>query len=39
MARPALSVELSRILEGFLHHVDDSLHSLNDIIGFGRVGL
>jgi hypothetical protein len=26
-------------LEGFLHHVDDTLHPLDDIIGFGRVGL
>jgi hypothetical protein len=26
-------------LEGFLHHVDDALHSLNDVVGFGRVGL
>jgi hypothetical protein len=22
-------------LEGFLHHVDDALHPLDDIIGFG----
>jgi hypothetical protein len=26
-------------LEGFLHHVDDALHPLNDIIGFEWVGL
>jgi hypothetical protein len=26
-------------LQGFLHYVDDALHSLNDVIGFGRVGL
>jgi hypothetical protein len=26
-------------MEGFLHHVDDALHSLKDVIGFGRVGL
>jgi hypothetical protein len=24
-------------LEGFLHHVDDTPHSLNDVIGLGRV--
>jgi hypothetical protein len=24
---------------GFLHQVDDALHSLNDVAGFGRVGL
>jgi hypothetical protein len=26
-------------LEGFLHHVDDALHPLDKVIGFGRVGL
>jgi hypothetical protein len=25
-------------LEGFLHHVDDTLHPLDKIIGFGQVG-
>jgi hypothetical protein len=32
-------VSLFADLEGFLHHVDDFLHPLYDIIGFGRVGL
>jgi hypothetical protein len=26
-------------LEGFLHHVDDALHPVDDVVGFGRVGL
>jgi hypothetical protein len=26
-------------LEGFLRHVDDVLHPLDDVVGFGRVGL
>jgi hypothetical protein len=26
-------------MEGNLHHADDALHCLNEVIGFGRVGL
>jgi hypothetical protein len=38
VTRLALSASLFVELEGFLHHVDDALHPLDDVIGFGRVG-